>query len=281
VWRNVSGGFNSSSGQQVNQTLTIKNGNFFGNGSDNVHFSTDPYQQVWDTCTFNGDTTFSTSNGFNFASAVPAACVINLFSCVFSAVSGIKTKCNTDIVFNNSSPMIYADNCTLNGTNPYFTINTIPTGPFLKMQKYGQSSGDDRTFFANGTTTASVIKTNSSTFHTAAPSQEMQPATAVVKLQSQSILAACASGKTCTPTVYVRKNSSYNGAAPRLIVKRQDSMGVTSDTVLATFSAAADTWQAQTGTTVAASADGVFEFVVDCDGTAGSIFVDDASATTA
>jgi hypothetical protein len=82
-------------------------------------------------------------------------------------------------------------------------------------------------------------------------------------------------------TVQVQKNGTYNGAAPRLILKRQDSMGVTSDTVKATFSASANTWQAQVGSSPTAPQDGVYEFIIDCDGTAGSVFVGDTSATVA
>lgn len=40
-------------------------------------------------------------------------------------------------------------------------------------------------------------------------------------------------------------------------------------------------WEALTGTTAAVTADGVLEFVVDCDGTAGNLFVDTFSATVA
>jgi hypothetical protein len=50
------------------------------------------------------------------------------------------------------------------------------------------------------------------------------------------------------------------------------------DQVLDTMSAGADTWEQLTGTTPVASETGVFEVFVDCDGTAGSVYVDDWTA---
>ena len=47
--------------------------------------------------------------------------------------------------------------------------------------------------------------------------------------------------------------------------------------MLDTMTAAVGTWEQLTGTTAAASQDGVFEFFVDLDGTAGWINVDDWS----
>jgi hypothetical protein len=58
-------------------------------------------------------------------------------------------------------------------------------------------------------------------------------------------------------------------------------MGITTDTVLATFSASVNTWQALSGTSAAAPQDGIFEFIVDCDGTAGSAFVGNVTAVAA
>ena len=87
-------------------------------------------------------------------------------------------------------------------------------------------------------------------------------------------------GQTVTPSIYVRENASYNGARARLIVKENAAVGITSDTVLDTATAASDeAWEQLTGTTAAVTDDGVLEFVVDCDGTAGQLNVDDFTAT--
>jgi hypothetical protein len=115
-------------------------------------------------------------------------------------------------------------------------------------------------------------------YRTASPSEKISPLSATYKSWSSPLILAAASGTTPTISVYVRKNSSYNGNAPRLVLRANRQAGVTSDTVLATFSASADTWQLLSYTFSALTAATALEVYVDCDGTAGSIFVDDWSA---
>lgn len=69
------------------------------------------------------------------------------------------------------------------------------------------------------------------------------------------------------------------GNAPQLILKKNIPAGISSDVVLATFSAAADTWQRLSGTTSNVTDDAVLEFYLNCDGTAGLIYVDDWSVS--
>jgi hypothetical protein len=64
-----------------------------------------------------------------------------------------------------------------------------------------------------------------------------------------------------------------------LIVRKHPALGITADTVLDTHTAAAGTWEQLTGTTATVTADGVLEFIVDCDGTAGWVNVDDWTVT--
>jgi hypothetical protein len=88
-----------------------------------------------------------------------------------------------------------------------------------------------------------------------------------------------------TIAVYTRKSvlgdgTAYNGNQPRLILKANPAIGITTDTVIATAAAAAGSWEQLTGTTASASDDGAMEFVVDCDGASGGwINVDDWSAS--
>ncbi len=103
----------------------------------------------------------------------------------------------------------------------------------------------------------------------------MTPNNASNKLESGSFYIAVANGTALTPTVYSYENATYNGGRMRLILKRNDAIGITADTVLDTRTGAADAvWEALTGTTANATDDGVMEFVVDCDGTAGICYVD-------
>jgi hypothetical protein len=65
------------------------------------------------------------------------------------------------------------------------------------------------------------------------------------------------------------------------MVRRNGILGYTDDTLLATFSGGSGTWQTLSATLAAAGAAGNFEVYVDCDGTAGNIFVDTLSVTGA
>lgn len=275
----TTGGFRFT-GQSGGLILTVSNPIAFGNNTCNY---------LLDGTFSSGSIIFSnplsastsgaaTTDGLKFITGT-LALGIYVYSGNFSTVTGIYTAHtnDVDITVASTTAQIWLDNTILAGTNAVAGASNL-TYPlsFIHSQRQDQTNAKHRSYYTQGT-----ILSNSTTFHTAAPSEEMQPSSASTKLISGSSIVACASGKTCTPTVYVRKNGTYNGNAPRLIVKRQDSMGVTSDTVLDTLSVGADTWEALTGTTVAATEDGAFEFVVDCDGTAGSVFVDDITAVTA
>jgi len=91
-------------------------------------------------------------------------------------------------------------------------------------------------------------------------------------------------GSLITPKVRVRQSvvgdgTAYNGNAPRLILRKNVPLGITSDTVIATYSGASGSFQDVTGNTPVPTDDGVMEFVVDCDGTTGWINLDNFSVT--
>ena len=114
------------------------------------------------------------------------------------------------------------------------------------------------------------------------PCLKLTPSSAARKLQSNAgvsgrgFMVAVQSGQTPAISVKIRKDGTYNGNAPRLLVY---PVGSSTATVLGTFSASANTWQTVSGTMSAASADGAVEVVVDCDGTAGNVYVDTFAAT--
>lgn len=124
-----------------------------------------------------------------------------------------------------------------------------------------------------------TVQSDLSLYRTAAPSLKMTPNTATYKLRTCKNPATwkipIASGQAITLTCYVYKSASYNGSQPRLIAVANSAIGITSDTVLATASGGTGSWLTLSGTTSAATANGVLEFYVDCDGTAGTVNVDD------
>lgn len=157
---------------------------------------------------------------------------------------------------------------------------------FVSFHKWNEGSGDHRVFklFPTSGATATVprpsmICTNLTTGYTAAPCEEMIPVTTGSKLESSVKRFAVTSGSTASVGVYVQKVGTYNGAQPRLVIKRNDSAGYTADTVAATMSTGTGAWESLTTTIAAATDDVVLEVVVDCDGTTGSVYVDDWSAT--
>ena len=121
------------------------------------------------------------------------------------------------------------------------------------------------------TTTVDVSPALKMAFSTGATSRKFQSNGGV---RGMGFVVPVESGRAITVSVKVRKDGSYTGAAPRLVLKDNPVLGFTSDVVLDTLSVGANTWETLTGTTSAATARGVLEFVVDGDGTAGAVYVD-------
>lgn len=144
----------------------------------------------------------------------------------------------------------------------------------IGIDKLNGTSGAHRAYKQFG-----FSASDQSVYRTASPSEQLNPNSASGKLPSGSKKFGVASGTTATVSVWVRKSATYNGNEPRLVVKRNIIAGITSDTVLATASGATNTWLELTGTTATVSDDCVLEVYVDCDGTAGTVNVDDWSVT--
>lgn len=124
-------------------------------------------------------------------------------------------------------------------------------------------------------------------YRTAAPSLKITPSTAASKIVIPVARIPVTSGSTITPTAYVRlsqlasgDSASYNGAAARLILCADPSIGINVDTVLATHSGTLNSWEALSGTSASFTGIGVAKLVVDCDGTAGFVNVDDFSCAS-
>lgn len=271
LWRNA-GGLNISNVEDmVFDGLTL-----FGNASQNIQFVASAGRTVFLNPIANGDTTFATTNGIFFNSGTNAIWgEIQIKGGNFGTVGGIKTAHTND--FNiNASPMfmrLTMNNTILASATEILNVTFISQSSFIASQAHDQTTGNHKTWKAYG-----ILARETGTVHTGSQSLKMTPNSASRKLESSSFLVAVANGATLTPTVYVYEDASYNGARSRLILKRNDAIGVTSDTVIDTATASSDAaWEGLTGTTAAATDDGVMEFVVDCDGTAGNLFVDSFS----
>ena len=272
------------------EDFTIEGLNIFGAGSTNVSFGEACYGSIkFLDCVFSNSSVgqyTSSSRGIGFNGRVGITLVLE--SCTFSAVSGVHTAFVTaDIEFQatNADVLGILRNCSLAATTP---IAGLSGGSFatprsyMRAQKWGQTTGDHRSFFTQGHATR-----DTNIFNTASPSVRLVPVSASLKLGSSVRNVQCDSGVAPVVSVYVRKSAvgdasyqsitpaNYNGNQPRLMVKRAIALGLTVDTVVDTMTAAVGTWEQLSGTLPTPTDDGAFEVYVDCDGTAGWINIDD------
>lgn len=242
---------------------------FFGNTTTN--FSTTNLNDVFVlNCEFYADTSFATTNGVTLNTAGDTS----FKTCLFGTAAGIYTTHTNDINLSRTNAatlplQVKLDNCKLSSGTEVVNTSTLFMNDFIGSQRHDQTNGLHKTWKGPG-----ICTIETTTVQSGGQSIRMTPDTAAVRLEV-SFKVAVANGATITPTVYVYEDASYNGSRARLVLKRNDALGITSDTVLDTATASSDTaWEALTGTTAAASDDGVMEFVVDCNGTAGNLFVD-------
>jgi len=171
--------------------------------------------------------------------------------------------------------LIALDNVTL-ASSTFLQSGFLTTTPLndeskLTSQKHNATEDDHRHYVRYG-----VGQIDAAVYQTAAPSQKLTPNSASGKLQSSVFRKPGNDGGTVTIEVAVRKNASYNGNQPRLILKANAAIGIgTADIVCDTMTVGLSTWETLTYTTGTLTDDGILEFYVDCDGTAGAINVDD------
>lgn len=270
VWRNANMGISASAAGTLIKDVTA-----FGNSTATIFAQSG--SAVFDGISSNGDSTFSTTYGIYISATNVKVEVINGD---FSTASGIRTAHTTDFIMasTGAGEVIFSNSKT--GAATPFSGNTLFVGKAgARFQRFNQTDGDHRGYFRNG-----IIRTDATIYNTASPSERLTPNKSTEKLESGSRFVAVDDAGTKTISVYVRKSQSgdgaqYNGNQPRLVVKRNDALGITSDTVLDTMTAAVGSWEQLSGTTATATDDGAFEVVVDCDGTAGWVNVDDWSVS--
>jgi len=284
-WRNGSAGM-SSAGNGV-ENITINSATFFGNTTQNISA---PNAARWrfTNCVLAGDSTFSTTSGLAIGSFGHA---IEFENCTFGVASGIfVAHSGQDISIGSTNiGSIFLRNCLLASTTEVGSQTSLPQGTFVTSAKHDQTTGNHKYWLQYGTGTI-----DTAIYNTASPSLRMTPNTAGSKMESAlpaphgggAFHASVASGGTLTVSVATRKSSSgdsgganYNGNQQRLIVRKNVAAGIASDTVLATAAAATGVWETLTGTTASVTDDCTLEFIVDCDGTAGWVNVDDWSAS--
>lgn len=287
--------------------ITLKNFEAFGNTNNSgsqadICFTGNyvPWKLILDGFTGGSDSTFNSSQGILGPSAdSPFRWVIEMYNSVFSKSVGIKTAytvgniVNFDNTFFKGLWEILAVNCyfggTFSGATPHGFFGLYDNyqrqagdhvdrgASYLRCQDFNQTQNDHRLFAPQGT-----ISYDTSIFNTASPSERLTPNTASYKMRSEVAEYTVDSGSTRVISVHIRRSAtgsgdsaSYNGNAPRLVILRNDALGVSADTVGATSSGSAGSWELLTYTLAAPTENGIIRAYVDCDGTAGWINVDD------
>lgn len=231
-----------------------------------------------------GDTTFGQPRGFSFDGGQPFQC--RVLSGDFGTASGRWVGHSTaDLDFAvistaGSSIDLLMVNTNLASSTPInaFTFSaSLSSTCRLRLANYNRTAVHfTKTPFGDVTYETSTVDVS--------PSIKMTPVSTVSKLDTSGVTPDCGfflpvdSGVAPTVSVKVQTDASYNGNAPRLILRANAGIGITADTVIATWSGSSGSFVTLSGTTASPTATGVMEFVVDCDGTAGNVYVDSWSA---
>lgn len=276
-WRNTGNAI--AVGASSGKTLTISNGYIFGNSSSGVAIGgSQSGLTILDGITIDGGTTLTQPIGISlnyFTSSYFGSSPVKIYNCnlgVNQTHSGSDISVNGSNLFTTGSVQTF--NTVFNSSTKIANQSFIGTINYISNSKYGGTNNKYLTWYNSGT----VESDTTSLGFTSTVSEKMTPISASIKLKSASKFVALNNGQTATVTVKARKGTGYNGVDERLIVGR-NAYGVTADTVLATGTSAIGTIDTLSSTTVAATGNGVFEFWVDCDGTAGFINVTDWSVT--
>jgi hypothetical protein len=278
IWRNNSYGIELLS----DFPFSLSNVELFGNATASIRINTSSIitsVMSMSNVTASGETSYSTPY---FLQVDNGEFILQMVDCDLSGSgTGRAPHSTADFYWPAAtSARVMAYRCKFGNTVSSGTSNLSLDMPYVSgiySMKHNQAAGDHRRYLAAGT-----ARTSSSIYKSLPPSEQLTPASASRKLRSGGYRRGVANGAALNVSVWVYVTSSYTGAAPRLRVAQNYAIGIDADATLATFSGSTDSWVLLTGTSPTASGDdGVMEFYVDCDGTAGSVYVDDWSATEA
>ncbi len=282
LWRN--GNVGLSGAASCSSDLLFTNLTLFGNTTNNISWTSGDTLNI-DGGTVSGDTSFATTNGINLVMTSQDSCRLNIANLDMSGVGGVYAP-HTGVDFNYGNtlqnPRGVVNNSKFGAPVLINASRVWANGSFISFAKYSQTTGDHRTEMTYG-----QLKTDSTLYNTAAPSMRMTPNNASSKLESapkgRGILSAVANGTTVSVSVNLRKSAAgdgaaYNGNQPRLIQRANAALGQNSDVVLGTVTVAVGNWEQLTASSSSATDDGAWEFIIDCDGTAGWVNVDDWNA---
>lgn len=279
-WRNPGAGFRTNSSTVIFSGFDITSALFYGNASGGFQNAGSNIWQgrIRDFKSY-GDTAQAQSYGILLGSSQISFVDLRIDKGDFGTATGVwVTHSSADISVQSARTLVRAviNNTKLSsGTPLQFTYaGQAEYGSYFSFERYQQTATNHKTITLEGTLAYETTTVDVS------PSLKMTPILAARKLKSnggipgRGFLVPVLNGVAPTVSLKVQKDGSYTGNAPRLIALANPAIGITADTVLATFSAGSGTWQTLSGALPSPTDDGVAEIIVDCDGTAGNIFVD-------
>jgi len=288
IWRNNNPGliFVAANSTFLTDRWLISGVTLFGNVSSNIAQNQAKVgYTTFRSCTVAGDTTFSTPNGFLYLGGGPW----RFENCSFGVAVGIlTTHTSADISFASyagvgasgtlAKDIILVD--TTLGSATELSSRSGAAGIFSIARQ--RSDGTVGAHTVEKVLIGTVAR-DTSLFRTAPPSEKLTPACLTqLRLESGSKRVAVPNGQSATVSIYVQKDGSYSGSQPRLRARANPSIGLDDDQTIDTMSGGSGVWEQLTGTiTPAATDDGVYEVYVDCNGTAGNVYIDDWSVTLA
>jgi len=276
VWRNNA---NTSEGGISVSNPGIKEiigGSLFGNNLQNI-FLSGVTVFIGRNLTIAGDTTFATADGVEFNGS-QTLMFAKFTGCTFGSTSGIFVAHTNDINLGAGRKIVDITlvHTKLDSATEFTNTGSLQGQSVIRHQRVDQATNVHKRVYQAVGGTASYDTT---TVRNSVSSEKLAPsnAPAAAPLESSVLRARVQSGHTVSVAVWGQKDASFSGTAT-LYLKANPALGVTTDTLLATFSGAINTWVQLSGTTPAATEKGVFEFVVRVTGTGGAFYIDDWSA---
>jgi len=245
----------------------IEGGYFFGNATRGMTLTL-AFDWMFNNLNIYGEVAYPQANGVVFNNHA----MDNIMdSCVIGSPVAHTTADFTDVCLRNQH-QITLRNCLLASTTEINGQSNYTVESWVQSARHDQTAGNQKSYYKYG-----VVTLDNSFYVVAAPSQRLTPNSAASKLRSVEKRIAVPNGKQAKISVWIRKSVAgdgtvYNGAEVRMVQLKDSAIGITSDTVLATTTAAAyGAFEKITGTTAAVTDNGVVRVVLDCDGTTGWI----------
>jgi hypothetical protein len=221
--------------------------------------------------TFNNSIFAGCTNGVLIDNAI--IIILQFNACTFTSNTHDFT-CSTA----GTNPSITLNDCVWSATVVTTNWNTFGNPAIYDPQPLGTSSA---TYFKYG-----IILEDQYIYRSSSTSMRITPNTLGTKVQSSIFSVPVTGGVSSTVSIWIRRSVStdigganYNGGQPNLYLVANDQLGITTNTIQQTGSAAVGTWE-QLSATVSSTNNTVAQFYIDCDGSAGWINVDDFAATT-